>query len=171
MDRLRALSIFKAVVDCGSFIGAANSLDVSCASVTRTVQDLETALGARLLHRTTRRIDLTAAGKEVLGRIPGLLHSYEELAAIGGLSLSEPSGVVRLSAPTWVGRYYLGPTLAHFRQLFPRVMVALELRAAAADLLMGGSDLSLCLTGDLRPSQIARPLAELETGLCGTELS
>ena len=98
MDRLKALSIFKAVVDNGSFVGAANSLEISCPVVTRTVQDLEGLLGVRLLHRTTRRIGLTAVGQDVLDRVAELLQSYDELESIGRLSDSETSGVVRLSA-------------------------------------------------------------------------
>jgi DNA-binding transcriptional LysR family regulator len=165
MDRLKALSIFKAVVDNGSFVGAANSLEISCPVVTRTVQDLEALLGVRLLHRTTRRIGLTAVGRDVLDRVAGLLQSYDELESIGRLSASEPSGAIRLSAPALFGRHYLGPALAKFRQRFPRVLVGLDLREGTGDAVADGIDLALCLVGDLRPAQIARPLAQVEVGI------
>lgn len=165
MDRLNALSIFKAVVDNGSFVGAANSLDISCPVVTRTVQDLEALLGVRLLHRTTRSIALTAVGRDVLDRVAGLLQSYDELESIGRLSAREPSGAIRLSAPALFGRHYLGPALASFRQRFPRVLVGIDLRDGSSDALADGVDLALCLEADLRPNQIARPLAQVMVGV------
>ena len=165
MDRLKALSIFKAVVDNGSFVGAASSLDISCPVVTRTVQDLEALLGVRLLHRTTRRIWLTAIGRDVLDRVAGLLESYDELESIGRLSATEPSGAVRLAAPALFGRHYLGPALAEFRRRFPRVLVGLDLREGTGNTLDEGVDLALCLSGDLRPTQIARRLSQIEVGV------
>src|SRR5258706_8674232 len=99
MDRLRALAMFKAVVDKGAFARAAAELNVSCALVSRTVQELELLLGVQLLQRSTRRIALTEVGQEVLRRAADLLDSYDELAALSSLSASEPSGVVRLAAP------------------------------------------------------------------------
>jgi DNA-binding transcriptional LysR family regulator len=165
MDRLKALSIFKAVVDNGSFVGAASSLDISCPVVTRTVQDLEALLGVRLLHRTTRRIWLTAIGRDVLDRVAGLLESYDELESIGRLSATEPSGAVRLAAPALFGRHYLGPALAEFRRRYPRVLVGLDLREGTGNTLDEGVDLALCLSGDLRPTQIGRRLSQIEVGV------
>ena len=109
MDRLKALSVFKAVADRGSFGAAASALDISVGAVSRTVQDLEGLLGARLLHRTTRRVALTAVGEDVLSRVGGLLQSYDELAAIGQLSTNEPAGMIRMAAPALFARSYLGP--------------------------------------------------------------
>jgi DNA-binding transcriptional LysR family regulator len=165
MDRLQALSIFKAVVENGSFIGAANSLELSCSGVTRTVQGLEAQLGVRLLHRTTRRIALTSVGHDVLARVAGLLQSYDELEAVGRRSGAEPSGAIRLSAPALFGRHYLGPALAKFRQLCPRVLVGLDLRETSADAVPDGIDLALCLARDLRPNEIARRLAQVVVGI------
>lgn len=165
MDRLKALSIFKAVVDNGSFVGAASALDISCPVVTRTVQDLEALLRVRLLHRTTRRLWLTATGRDVLDRVAGLLESYDELESIGRLSATEPSGAIRLAAPALFGRHYLGPALAEFRRRYPRVLVGLDLREGIGNALDEGVDLALCLVGDLRPTQIARRLAQVEVGV------
>jgi molybdate transport repressor ModE-like protein len=165
VDRPNALSILKAVVDNGSFVGAANSLEVSCPVVTRTVQDLEQLLGVRLLHRTTRRVGLTGAGRQVLDRVAGLLQAYGELESIGRMSADVPSGAIRLSAPALFGRHYLGPALAGFRQRFPSVLVGLDLRESTADALGEDVDLALCLAADLRPNQITRPLAQVMVGV------
>lgn len=112
MDRLKALSIFKAVVDEGSLVGAANALDIFCPAVTRSVQDLEALLGARLLHRTTRRIGLTAVGRDVFDRVAGLLESYDELESSGRLSTGGPCAATPVSAPALFGRHHLEQALA-----------------------------------------------------------
>jgi len=165
MDRLRALSVFKAVADNGSFVAAALALDISCSVVSRTVQDLETLLRVRLLHRTTRRLGLTSAGEDVLQRASGLLRSYDELESIGRLSASVPSGVIRMAAPASFGRHYLALALAAFRTRYPQVHVELQLCEGPINAIVEEVDLSLCLPEDLRPTQIARPLVCAEVGL------
>lgn len=165
MDRLSALAIFKSVADKGGFARAAAELDLSCAKVTRTVQELELLLGVQLLQRTTRRVTLTTVGQEVLSRAEGLLDSYDELAALSSLSASEPSGTVRLAAPASFGRRYLGPLLAEFMADFPKVWVDLSLREREADVASDEADITLSLRSDLRPSLIARRIGAIELGL------
>jgi DNA-binding transcriptional LysR family regulator len=165
MDRLRALSVFKAVADNGSFVAAASALDISCAAVSRMVQDLETLLGVRLIHRTTRRLALTPAGEDVLQRACGLLQSYDELASIGRLSAKVASGVIRIAAPASFGRHYLGSALGAFRTLYPQVQVELQLCEGPINVIFDEVDLALCLAEDLRPAQIARKLASVDVGL------
>ena len=165
MDRLRALSVFKAVADNGSFVAAASALDLSCPAVSRMVQDLETLLGVRLIHRTTRRLALTPVGEDVLQRACGLLQSYDELASIGRMSASVPSGVIRMVAPASFGRHYLGSALAAFRTLYPQVHVELQLCEGPINVISDEVDLALCLAEDLRPTQIARRLASAEVGV------
>lgn len=165
MDRLQALSIFKTVADKGGFARAAEALGLSCPHVSRSVQDLEALLGARLLQRTTRRVALTGVGREVLERVNGLLASYDELAAIGRASAGEPAGTVRMAAPEGYGRHVLGPVLAEFRARCPQVSIDLRLLEGPADLVGDEIDLALCLHEDLRPSFIARPVAEVEVGV------
>ncbi|MDB5861130.1 MAG: hypothetical protein JWQ76_4819 [Ramlibacter sp.] len=165
MDRLKALSVFKAVADNGSFVAGASALDISCPVASRTVQDLETLLGVRLLHRTTRRIALTAAGEDVLRRAEGLLESYEELASIARLSASEPAGVIRMAAPALFARHYLGPALATFRARYPQVQVDLQLCEGSVNAVLDEVDLALCLPEDLRSMQVVRTLTSAEVGI------
>ena len=165
MDRLKALLVFKAVADNGSFVAAASALDISVPVASRTVQDLETLLGVRLLHRTTRRLSLTAVGEDVLRRAGGLLQSYDELAAVGRLSASEPAGVIRMAAPASFARHYLGPALATFRARYPQVQVDLQLCEGTVNAILEEVDLALCLPEDLRPMQVARALASTEVGI------
>ena len=165
MDRLKALSVFKAVADNRSFIGAALALDISCPMASRAVQDLEALLGVRLMHRTSRRLALTAAGEDVLHRVSGLLKSYDELASIGRRSASEPTGMIRMAAPASLARHYLGPALAAFRARYPQVQVDLHLCEGPMNDIADEMDLALCMVEDLRLAQIARPLASVEVGV------
>jgi DNA-binding transcriptional LysR family regulator len=165
MDRLKALATFKTVVDKGGFARAAAELDMSCAAVTRAVQELEMLLGVRLLQRTTRRVTLTAVGQEVLTHAIELLDGYDALTALSSLSASEPAGTVRLSAPAAYARHFVGPALAPFLARHPKVWVDLRMREGAVDVVADEVDLALCLSGDLNPSLVARRVCDFAVGL------
>ncbi len=165
MDRLKALATFKTVVDKGGFARAAAELDMSCAAVTRTVQELEMLLGVRLLQRTTRRVTLTAVGQEVLTHAIELLDGYDALKALSSLSASEPAGTVRISAPAAYARHFVGPALASFLARHPKVWVDLRTREGAVDVVADEVDLALCLGDDLHPSLVARRISDFEVGL------
>jgi DNA-binding transcriptional LysR family regulator len=157
--------VFKAVADNGSFVAAAAALDISCPAASRMVQDLESALGIQLIHRTTRRLVLTSAGEDVLQRACSLLRLYEDLASLGRIRASEPSGVVRMAAPTSFGSHYLGSALAAYRARYPGVQVELFLCEGPINVVSDEVDLALCLPEDLRPTQVARPLAQAQVGI------
>lgn len=165
MDRLKALEIFKSVVDKGSFVKGAEALDISCSAATRAVQELEASLGVRLLERSSRRIGLTAVGREVLQQTAELLARYRELEATSSLSASEAAGSVRLAAPAAYGRQVLVPALAHFSMLHPRIHVDLRVNDDGADLLADEADLALCLGPQLRQTLIARRVCIAQLGL------
>lgn len=164
MDRLKALATFKTVVEKGNFARAAAELDVSCAAVTRAVQELEMLLGVRLLHRTTRRVALTAVGQEVLSRATDLLDGYDQIAALSSLSATEPAGTVRLSAPGALARRFVGPALASFLARHPKVWVDLRTSEGPVD-VVAEADLALCLRRDLSPALVSRRVADIEVGL------
>src|SRR5205085_2589195 len=100
------------VVERGSFTLAADDLELSRAVVSKYVSRLEERLGARLLHRTTRRLSLTEAGAALFEASRGALERIEEAEdAIAHLQ-SEPRGRLRVSAPMSFGILHLGPLLA-----------------------------------------------------------
>lgn len=165
MDRLKALAIFKSVVDQGGFARAAASMNLSASLVTRSVQELEALLGVRLLQRTTRSVALTSVGESVFERASDLLASYDELEAFSSLSAREPHGLIRLAAPSAYGRCYLGQALAKFRDRWPKVAVDLRLHDDASDGAADDAELELCLGHALRPSRVARELARIDVAL------
>src|SRR5262245_49089636 len=108
------LTLFLRVVDAGSISAAARSLDLSVAVASQRLKRLEKALGVRLLHRTTRRLRVTAEG-EVLaerGRLP--LQDLESLTCNLRSAAQEISGPLRLSVPASFGRLYISPLLPAF---------------------------------------------------------
>ncbi|MBS0493187.1 MAG: LysR family transcriptional regulator, partial [Proteobacteria bacterium] len=82
MDRLITMRVFQTVADQGGFAAAARALDMSPATVTRFVADLERDVGARLLQRSTRRVSLTEAGAAYLTRVRAILANVDEARAV-----------------------------------------------------------------------------------------
>ena len=160
MDRLRAIEIFKTVVDRGSFVKAAEALDLSTTAVSRSLSELEAQLGVRLLQRTTRRLALTPEGSEVLEHAGRVLEAYDDLAAVNRLSRSEPVGDIRVNAPVSYGMRRLGPVLASFLRAHPRVRIDLQLTDRVVDLVDENVDVAIRISRDLKSTLIARRIAE-----------
>lgn len=126
MDRLLSMRVFERVVDEGSFAAAARVLDMSPPVVTRLVADLEEHLGTRLLQRTTRRLSLTEAGHNYLGRVRHILQDIDEAHAVTSAHTTDLAGTLRLHAPPVLATYVLGPMLASFRQRYPRIVIDID---------------------------------------------
>lgn len=126
MDRLMSMRVFERVVDAGGFAAAARALDMSAPVVTRLVADLEGHLGARLLQRSTRRLSLTEAGHQYLGRVRSILQDIDEAEAMTASQTTELAGTLRLHAPPVLASYVVAPLLAAFRRQHPRILIELE---------------------------------------------
>lgn len=126
MDRLMSMRVFQKVSDEGSFAAAARALDISPAVVTRLVADLEDHLGSRLLHRSTRRLSLSAAGETYLGRVRAILQDIDEAHAMASSQTHELEGVLRVLAPPVLASHVLAPLLAGFRQRYPKILLDIE---------------------------------------------
>ena len=159
---------FVQVVDSGSFVGAAEPLAMSKAAVSRYVADLETRLGVRLLHRTTRRLSLTEDGevfylrcKELLG---GLDAAEAEVTARNGDAI----GQLRVNAPVSFGILYLAPVWAAFKARHPRVSFDVTLSDRVVDIVEEGFDLAIRITQLQNSSLISRRLASTRMVLCAS---
>lgn len=126
MDRLLSMRVFERVVDQGGFAAAARALDMSAPVVTRLVADLEEHLGARLLQRSTRRLSLTDAGQQYLGRVRSILQDIDEADAMASSQTTELAGALRLHAPPLLASHVVSPLLAEFRRRHPKIMIELE---------------------------------------------
>ena len=126
MDRLLSMRVFQKVIDEGGFATAARALDLSPAVVTRLVADLETYLGTRLLHRTTRRLSLSAAGENYLSRVRVILQDIDEADQAVSAQPRELTGVLRVLATPVLATHVLAPLIAGFRKLHPKVVLHID---------------------------------------------
>ncbi|MDQ7744035.1 LysR family transcriptional regulator [Hydrogenophaga pseudoflava] len=139
MDR-PDLELVLAVRRHGSLVTAARALKLAPSVVTKRLAALETRLGTRLFQRTTRRVSPTADGDTLCERAQELLRAFESAEAELRERQAEPSGPVRLAATFGFGRIWLGPALASFQALYPRVTVQVQLTEQLPDLAVEGLD-------------------------------
>lgn len=158
MDKLSAMAAFVCVADSGSFAAAAERVGVSPTMVAKQVRTIEDQLGARLLHRTTRRQQLTEVGRLYLERCRSVLAEVA-LADSSALELqSTPRGQLNMVAPVGFGSHLLAPALADYMAAHPGVEIALTLDDRPEALISQGHELGIVI-GDLRDTGlVARPL-------------
>jgi len=143
MDRFLELRSFAEVVDAGSFVAAADRLGLSKAAVSRHVAELESRLGVRLLHRTTRKLSLTEDGELFHARARQLLADLEEAEGEITSRSREAVGLVRVSVPVSFGIAHLADAWGAFRRLHPRVLLDVSLSDRIADLAEEGLDVAV----------------------------
>lgn len=139
MDR-PDLELVLAVRRHGSLVTAARALKVAPSVVTKRLAALEARLGTRLFQRTTRRVSPTADGDTLCERAQELLRAFESAEAELRERQAEPSGPIRLAATFGFGRTWLGPALASFQSLYPKVTVQVQLTEQLPDLTVDGLD-------------------------------
>ncbi|MCM7885633.1 LysR family transcriptional regulator [Enterobacter sichuanensis] len=159
-DYLGDVEVFIAVVEHGSFTGAAVALSTTPSVLSRAVTRLEARLGRQLLQRTTRRVGLTEAGRVYLEQARTAFSLLDEAERVGRGQEGDLTGRVRMSVPTTYAHYRLPPLLAQYHQRYPRVQVELNITNRNVDLIAEGFDLAIRL-GQLPDSGlVARKLEE-----------
>ena len=138
-----ALIVFSAVMDAGSFSAAAERLGQTPSGVSRTISRLEERLQMTLMHRTTRRLQLTEEGAWLLGRTRVLLADLSHLDAEAAARRSQPSGLVRVNAATPALGHLLAPLLPEFMEAYPLVQLELVSGETYVDLIEERADLAI----------------------------
>lgn len=168
MDRFNEMRVLVAVVDAGSFVGAADALGISKAAVSRIVSELEGRLGARLLHRTTRRLSLTAEGEVFVERCRELLAGVEEAEA----SITERSehavGLLKVSAPLSYGNLVLAHQWGGFLAAHPHIKLNITLSDRLVDLVEEGFDIAIRIARLQSSTLVSRRLATTRMVLCAS---
>jgi DNA-binding transcriptional LysR family regulator len=153
------------VVEAQSFTQAARSLGLPKSSVSRRVTELEDELGVRLLHRTTRKLSLTEAGRSYFEQAERAIVDLEAAAeAAAGLD-SEPRGLVRVTVPVDLGVMGLAEILAEFKERYPDIHVELSLNSQLVNLAEEGFDIGVRAGKTRDASLVSRRLGSADLGL------
>ncbi len=168
MDILAGMRVFAAVVDSGSFAGASDKLDMSRGMATRYVAQLESHLGVRLLHRTTRKLSLTEAGTNYYPRAIQILASVSDAERLAARGTVEPRGILRITASVGFAISNIERVAAKYLQRYPDVEIDLMTTERMVDLVEEGFDLALRITKELPPGLIGRRLAPVRLVACAS---
>lgn len=154
MDRLLEMQIFKRVAEGKSFKAAADHFKLSPASVTNAVRGLEERLGAKLLHRTTRRTSLTETGAGFLARCAQILDDLAEAEAVAGTAQTAPQGTLRVGIPLGFGITHLGEVLARFAARHTGLRLDVEASDRFLDPIEQGYDLAIRVARERKDSSL-----------------
>ncbi len=168
MDRITAAKVFVVIAERGSMVKAADALDMSRAMVTRYLAQMEQWADARLFHRSTRRLSLTDAGEETLGRCRQLLETAESMRASSAAEAGAPHGLLRISCSPSLGQAAIAQAVAAYLQRYPRVRIDLQMSNQAVNLVEERIDLAIRITNALEPNLIARQLADCDSVICAS---
>lgn len=159
MEYLNDMALFVEVVKARSFRRAAETLGMPNSTLSRRIGLLEKSIGLRLLHRTTRRIELTEAGQLYYERSKRIVEeariAHEQL----GEMVARPSGVLRVSLPVDFATTYLAPLLPEFAVLYPGIDFDFDLTSRNVDLVAEPFDLAIRMAAPQTPNLIARVIA------------
>ncbi|CAB3756952.1 LysR family transcriptional regulator [Paraburkholderia solisilvae] len=170
MDTLVSMKVFRHVVEVGSFVGAAERMDMSAAMASKHVMHLEQQLNARLLNRTTRRVAPTEAGREYYERLSQVLAELDEAEQAVGAASVVPQGRLRVSSLSAFGLRHVMSAIADYATLYPQVTVDITLSDRVVEMIDEGFDVAIRAspTGLKSSSLIARQVATAHIVLCAS---
>lgn len=166
MDTLTSMAVFNDVVEAASFTGAARKLGMSKSSVSKHVAALESRLGLRLLHRTTRKLSLTEAGAVLYEQATRIVAEAAEAETLVTQLHAKPRGLLRVNAPIDFGRENLSPILPAFLAHYPDITLDLTLNDRYVDLVDEGFDLAIRIAKLRDSSLVARKIADNRMIIC-----
>jgi len=168
LDRLSEMEAFINVVDQGGFTGAANRIGISKSAVSKHISALEDRLGARLLDRTTRRVNPTEIGLSYYERAKRVLAEAADADEMVTAMQSSPRGLLRISVPVSFGLKYAGKAISEFLCAYPDVAVDLVLDDRFVDIIEEGFDVALRIGALADSSLKARKIAETQLVLAAS---
>ncbi len=168
MDRLKQMEAFISAVDCGSLAKAARDAGVTPAMLGRRVDALERRLGVKLLHRSTRHLDLTEEGALFIDHCRKLVSGVESAEELVRAGRDTAVGQLRVTAPAGFGRRHVAPLGPAFAEAFPQVQLSFDLTDRVVDLVREGCDLGIRIGKVLDPNLVAIPLARNRRVVCAS---
>ena len=168
MDRLQSMAAFLAVAEENGFAAGARRLNLSAPSVTRLINDLETHLGAKLLHRTTRSVSLTEAGARYLSDARRILEDLEEADRTAAGVHAAPAGRVTVTASLIFGRKIVAPALFGLMDLYPEISISTLFVDRVTHLTDEGLDIAVRIAELQDSSLIAARVGSVRRVLCAS---
>lgn len=168
MDRLGAMSMLIEVVDAGSFSAAARQLRVPLTTVARKISDLEAALGAKLLIRTTRRLSLSDAGIAYVAAARRIVDQVDEAERAVAGEFSVPKGELVVTAPVQLGQLHVLPIVADFLALFPEINIRLLLLDHNVQLVADHVDMAVRIGKLPDSTMISTTVGSMRTVICAS---
>lgn len=162
------LATFVLIIEQGSFSAAARASGTTPSAISRSVSRLEREMGAKLLHRTTRKLALSDTGKTVYEHALDMLEAARQAVDSGSSLQTVAQGRLTLSVPKAVGRFVIHPLMPEFLANHPQVDVCLRLEDRYMDLIDDGVDLALRITNTPSPGLYGKPLMPVTHILCAT---
>lgn len=163
-----AIPVFVAVVENGSFSAAAQSLAMTKSAVSKRIANLESSLGVRLFHRTTRTLRLTEAGERFSDYARHSIGLAEEGFAELSHYQTRPQGTLRVNAPMAFSQRHIVPTIPKFLERYPEINVVLNLNDQLIEMVEGAFDISIRIGALQDSSLIARKLCDCHSVLCAS---
>ncbi|WP_434557797.1 LysR family transcriptional regulator [Pseudomonas sp. Z5-35] len=161
MNQMLAMRVFRCIAEAKGFSAAAERLDTTHSSVSRHLQQLESALGVRLINRNTRHMSLTAAGEGYYAACVDILDRVDAASHAAALEQERPSGLLRVSAPLVIGTLELAHWLPAFQARFPDIRVDLSCSDSLIDLVADRFDVALRICGPLADSSLVARLLSI----------
>ncbi|MGJ7506350.1 LysR substrate-binding domain-containing protein [Variovorax sp. GT1P44] len=168
MDSLELIKAFREVAAKGSFSRAATRLNVSKATVSKYVSELEGRFGVRLFHRSTRSVSLTDAGTLLFERSTPVLEMIEVAQTELKDHAGTPQGRLKISASHDMGHGNLPGLLAEFMGYYPEVHISVQFTNRVVDLAEEGVDVALCFGPVADDNLIVRPLLLMDMAVCAS---
>ena len=166
MEYLTEMMTFAKVVETRSFSAAADELKTSKSLVSKQISTLESALGVRLLNRTTRRMSLTEIGAAYYEHCARIAQEIDAAAETVTQLQAEPRGVLRITSPVIFASLHLAPAIQAFLRRYEKVEIELDATDRIMDIVDEGYDLAIRITDHPSPTMVARQIAPLHWVTC-----
>lgn len=167
MDKLRAIQLFVRLADLGSFTRVAEHTNASKSMISKEISRLEDSLGVRLLHRSTRNVQLTDAGEGYLQRAREILEKLEDAENFVQDRQAKPKGKLKINAPMALGITDLSGLFADFMQAYPEIELDIHLGDESIDLVEQGFDLGFRASSQAIDSNyVGRALTRFNYKVC-----
>ena len=166
MDRAAEMAAFVRAVETGGFSAAARQLGLSPSALSKLVTRLEDRLGAQLMQRTTRRLQLTVEGEAFFGRARDILAAMDEAEAEVTEAVSSPRGLLRMHCGSTFAMHQLAPAIPRFQERHPSVALELAISDEQLPMMQEGVDLAIRIGALEESSLVARRICNLERVIC-----